>query len=104
MKLCTRLETARGFTESGVLRGKSQQDLEKQLQLFGGATFPSNLLATEREKFGFTISSRPERLACACRRGVNISVVAVLNWQIFQQDHEQYSNKAVNYNVRYLAL
>lgn len=49
----------RGFTESGVLRGKSQQDLEKQLQLFGGATFPSDLLTREGEKFGFTISSQP---------------------------------------------
>lgn len=89
MKLCKRLETVRGFTESGVLKGKSQQDLEKQLQLLGGATFPSDLLTTEREKFGFTISSRPVWLACGCRRGVNFSVVAVLNWQISQQDNEQ---------------
>lgn len=58
MKLCKRLETVRGFTESGILRGKSQQDLEKQLQLFGGATFPSNLLTTEREKGSLSVHNR----------------------------------------------
>lgn len=77
VKLCERLETVRGFTESGVLGGKSPQDLEKQPQLFGGATFPSNLITTEREEF--TISSR-SRLAGLCLQVWGSFFLLLLFW------------------------